>query len=443
LVAALWSAAAIGQQTDITGAELLSGGADEKLQRLARDAKASGKKLVISAPEYWHDMVLEQVRKGGGSDLAVEVRDSFAESVLVRAEDPTAQPAPPAEPAPAETPAAPAPAAAPTPAPTPTPTAATPAAAPKPTPAPPAKPAPAPTPAAAPERARPGQATPPAVAPAQPATPAPVAATPRPATPAPKPAPTPATSTPASPAPATPAPAPAPATPAPPTPTPATPAPTSAPAPAPAPSAAATPAAAPAAAAAERSGAAEIAAIKKRLEQNLNDGAPVTRSVTQTELEVGDVIYDEGPVKAVLRRSGVRNSVYWLDGDIELRRVELKELAGNRYEVRERIRNLDNPSLRLTRSEDSDQFTAADPASAASERKSMEKRYNGGNPIAEKLTADDLEQKDVLYIGDKLVVVVRLDGLDLRRYWLVGKINLGRSELLKDGNNKYKVLQDL
>ena len=52
LVSALWSAVAFGQQADVTGPELLSGNADAKLQQAAREAKAAGKKLVISAPEY-------------------------------------------------------------------------------------------------------------------------------------------------------------------------------------------------------------------------------------------------------------------------------------------------------------------------------------------------------------------------------------------------------
>jgi len=73
------------QQASVTGPELLSGNADRRLQDVARSAKDGGKKLVISAPEYWHEMILEQVRKGGGGDIQVELRDSFAETVSVRA----------------------------------------------------------------------------------------------------------------------------------------------------------------------------------------------------------------------------------------------------------------------------------------------------------------------------------------------------------------------
>lgn len=404
LLASLWSACALAQQADITGAQLLSGAADAKLQSMARDAASSGRKLVISAPEYWHEMILEQVRRGGGDNLEVEVRDSFAESVLVR-EESAVPPDPMAVPE-----AVPAPVAAPATAPTPAPVAA-----PRPVAPPVAKPVAA-TPAPRPLPAAAAPPAPPTVAPA------PAAATPV-ATPAPQPAPVAPT---AVPVPA--APAPAPAT-------------TAAPAVAPT-----VVAPAPAAAAAPRRSTrdAEIASIKRRVEQNLNGGEPVTRSLTQTGLEPGDVIYDQGLVKAVLRRGSVRNQLYWLDGEIELRRIELKELGPRRYQVMERIRNEGaRPTLRTVRTTESQAFKAAAPAAHAAERKQLEQRYNAGNPISSEIPATGLRQRDIVYVGDALAVVVRVNGLALERYWLVGEVDLGRSELIKDGANKYRVLQDI
>lgn len=408
LLASLWSACALAQQADITGAQLLSGAADAKLQSMARDAASSGRKLVISAPEYWHEMILEQVRRGGGDNLEVEVRDSFAESVLVREESavpPDPMAVPEAVPAPVAAPAT-APATAPTPAPV---------AAPRPVAPPVAKPVAA-TPAPRPLPAAAAPPAPPTVAPA------PAAATPV-ATPAPQPAPVAPT---AVPVPA--APAPAPAT-------------TAAPAVAPT-----VVAPAPAAAAAPRRSTrdAEIASIKRRVEQNLNGGEPVTRSLTQTGLEPGDVIYDQGLVKAVLRRGSVRNQLYWLDGEIELRRIEFKELGPRRYQVMERIRNEGaRPTLRTVRTTESQAFKAAAPAAHAAERKQLEQRYNAGNPISSEIPATGLRQRDIVYVGDALAVVVRVNGLALERYWLVGEVDLGRSELIKDGANKYRVLQDI
>ena len=405
-ISALWSAVAFGQSADVTGPELLSGNADQKLQAAAREAQSSGRKLVISAPEVWHDMVLEQIRKGA-PDVEVELRDSFAEAVMVRGEAPAPAPAPEPEPEPTPAPVA-TPAPAPAPAPRPAPEPAKPIATPRPAPAPVQQPA-----------ARPAAPTPAPVAPAQPAPtpqpqPAPIATTPEPA-----PAPVAVPAPPPQPA-ATPAPQPAPVA--------------TAPAPAPAP-AAKTPS--------SRSADAEIASIKRRLEQNLNNGEPVAASLTPYELEVNDVIYVEGPVRAVLRRASLRNALYWLDGDLELRRVELKELAGDRYQVAQRMTPNANVVLRATRTAESDQFVAAEPSTAANERTSLERRYNGGSTIDATLAPTELRQKDVLYLGDKLVVVVRLQGQKLERYWLVGTLNLGRRELIRDGNNKYKVLADI
>jgi hypothetical protein len=425
LVVFLACATASAQNADITAAQLLSGEADAQLQRLAREAAGNGRKLVISAPEYWHDLILEQLRRGGGDALAVEVRDSFAESVLVRSEDGSAAAAA-AEAAPAvaevATPATPAPQ--PPPPRTVDPAPSTPTVASQP-------PVPAPRPAAA-------QATTPPAAIAQPApprTPPPAAAqtraptlanaaSPRNSVPSvppgapvatPAPVPVPVARTPV-PAPSTPPPAPAPQ--------------------APPPAAAST---APPA----NTAAVEIASIKQRLERNLNGGDRVERSITQVQLEPGDVIYVRGPVKAVQRRQSLRSQLFWLEGDIELLRVELRELNPNRYQVMERIRSADNVRLRAVRTEERDLFMADDPDRHAEERSQLERRYNAGNSISATLAPEGLRKNDVLYLGDDLAVVVRINGLVLERYWMVGRINLGRSELLKDGNNKYKLLADV
>ena len=428
LVSALWSALAFGQSADVTGPELLSGNADEKLQAAAREAQASGRKLVISAPEYWHEMVLEQIRKAA-PDVEVDLRDSFAESVMVRGE--SSAPAAPVDPVPEVVPApapAPAPAAsvAETPrTPPPQPAASTPPPAPQPAPqpvqrssAPPSASAPAPAPA--PAQAAPAPRSSPPAQPVVERTPAPATQPPPVQAPPPQPQPQP------QPERVAPAPPAAVATTPPPQPAPASP-------PAPAAEPATT----------TRSADAQIASIKRRLEQNLNAGGTVTATLSPTQLEVNDVIYAEGPVRAVLRRGSVRNTLFWLEGDIELRRVELRELAGDRYQVMQRINARDNVVLRAVRTADTDVFTAVAPAEASDERARMERRYNGGQPINETIGPTSLQQKDVLYLGDRLVVVVRLRGKSLERYWLVGDVNLGRRELIRDGNNKYKVLADI
>jgi hypothetical protein len=415
LLALLAASPVFAQNADISGAQLLSGDADARLQSLAREAVANKRKLVISAPEYWHELILDQIRMGGGADLEIEVRDSFAEAVMVRAdaggaEAPAAVPGPEPEPVP-EPPARPAvPVAQAAPAPAPRPVAPVPAPA-------PARPAPVPAASA------PAVATTPAP---RPAGPPPAAATQR-VEPAPRPA------APVAAAPAATPPAAAPARPAL-APAPAAQQPVAAAQPAPA---AATPART------ERSAEAEINAIKRRLEGSLNGGEKITRTLVAAQLEPKDVLYVREPVIAVQRRDSLRNQLYWLEGGIELRRVELRESGPNRYVVAEPVRNVDNPRLRAVRSEARDLFDAEDPARHAGERTQMERRYNGGNRIESVLSPNQLNQRDVVYVGEDLVVVVRVAGLELERYWLVGRVNLGRSELLKDGNNKYRVLQDI
>ncbi len=411
LLAALAAGTAIAQNADISGAQLISGDADAQLQQLARQAVTSNRKLIISAPEYWHEMILEQVRRGGGDRLQIEVRDSFAEAVMVRSdvlggtETPVVAAPPPAA-APSEPVAAavPAPAPAGTPIARPTP----------PTPAPAAPvvmrapvttapvsrqaPAPAPAPVSAANRAQPAVATP-----------APARTTPQPA----------------------------------PTPTPRPLAATAAPSPASTPDAATAPAAAQAQGVTTGSAQAQITAIKRRLEANLTDGQSITRTLVQTELEPKDLLFSRDGVVAVVRRSSVRRDWFWLEGDIDLRRVELRELGPNRYEVIDRVRAIDNPRLRPVQSRERAMFAGNEPEKHASERQQLERRYNGDNRITATLLPSELNQRDVIYVGDELSVVVRVNRLLLERYWLVGRIDLGRSELLKDGNNKYRVLENI
>jgi len=375
LLATLVAGTAIAQNADISGAQLISGDADAQLQQLARQAASGNRKLIISAPEYWHEMILEQVRRGGGDRLQVEVRDSFAEAVMVRSDVRGGT----------ETPAV----AAPAPIPVPTPAA-----------APSARTAP---PVAAPVATRPP------VAPAAVAAPAPVsrpAPPPAPAGTANRPLPSTAALPPAS-----------------------------------------IPSAAPAPAAAQGvttgSAQAQITAIKRRLEASLNDGQSITRTLVLTQLQPKDLLFVRDGVVAVLRRFSLRKDWFWLEGGIELRRVELRELGPNRYEVNERLRAIDSPRLRAVQSGEHALFAANELEKHAAEREQLERRFNGGNRITATLLSTQLNQRDVIYVGDDLSVVVRVSGLLLERYWLVGRIDLARAELLKDGNNKYRVLENI
>lgn len=279
----------------------------------------------------------------------------------------------------------------------------------------PPKPVEAPKPAEAPKPTAPAAPPKPVEAP-KPA-PKPVE-TPKPATPAPAPPPAPA------PAPVeTPPPAPAPA---------------QTPPPAPAPAAKPAEAPKPAAPAVDTS-----VTIKQRFEQNLHGGKPAKGELDQTLLQKGDIIYIDGDVRAVVRRDSLGTTLFWLTGELNLLRAELKPLAENRYEVVYKITGSSNVSLRGTAGE-AQIFTAAVPADGNAERADMEKSYAEGRPVGRTLRIDQLTQGDMVYLGKTSAMIVRRDGGQLARYWLEGALNTNQVGLQKEkgATGKFKVLSD-
>ena len=367
LAVALGAGTAFAQQNvDISGKDFNSGAGDAKFATLGRQAAASGKQIVVTAPQEWHAKIAAKIRAGGAANIVL--KDGFYENVLVRVEDKPAEPAKP-EPPKAE-----------------------PKEAPKPEPKPVTRPAPVAAPAAKPAPPTP---PPPKAAPVVPA-----------AAPAPAPAPT------ATPAPAKPAtPAAAPASPA-----------KSAPAPAVAPKP-------------------DVAKIRARLEQSLNNGREAEGEISAADLQPGDTIFIDGPERAVVRRESLRPRMLWLEGDLDLRRTELKELGPNRYQVIEVIRG-ENYSVRDQKDSKAAQLTASEPAENAPARASFERDYNDGRPIANTLPVGKLQSGDIVYAGKGVAVVVRREGPSLARYWLEGSLDLGQPGLQKDGANKYKVISD-
>jgi len=83
---ALFSTAAIAQQVDISGKDFLSGAGDARLAEIARQAAASGKKLVVTAPQYWQGKVAAKLH-AGAANASVQMSEGFFENVLVRIED--------------------------------------------------------------------------------------------------------------------------------------------------------------------------------------------------------------------------------------------------------------------------------------------------------------------------------------------------------------------
>ena len=385
LAAALAAAPAFAQQNvDISGKDFQSGAGDAKFAALGRDAAKSGKRIVVTAPQDWHAKIAAKIRAGGAADIVL--KDGFYENVLVRIEDKPAEP-PKQETAKAE----------PRPEPKPVPRATA-------DHVPVAVPGPKPTlPPPEPEQAPVVKTSP---APVAPAAAAPVAAQ------ATAPASAPATATASAPPPA---------------------------------SASAPPKAASVATATKPEPAApakpDVAKIRQRMEQSLNNGREAEGPLSPGGLQSGDFIFVDGPVRAVVRRESLRPRMFWLEGELDLRRTELKELGPNRYQVIEPLRG-DNYSLRADRSDQAMTLTASVPAENSPGRAALERDYNDGRPIGNSITVEKLRAGDAVYTGKGMAVVVRREGPSLSRYWLEGTLDLGQTGLQKDGANKYKVISD-
>ena len=367
---ALWSGIAFAQDVGVTGAELLAGAGDAKLAALGRQAADSGKRVVVSAPDYWHDKVAQKILAGAhGTKIDLVMKDSFVEAVVVRLADKTSEPAVAAIPA---------------------------------KPVPPT-PAPAPVVAAKPVVAAVPAAKPP-IAVVEPK-PAPVA----PPTPVSTPAPAPKVEVVAAPV-VAPAPAPVLAVPAP----------------------VVAPIAAPVVD--------QTAAIHKRLEKSLNGGAAADGNLSVTQLEVGDQIYVDGSVRAVVRRRGTRQ-LFWLDGELNLLRTELVQLGKSSYEVKTHVDANATPSLR-TATGVAINFNGKEPPTTSTERTSLEKQLNDAHTITATVAVNQLQLNDLIYVGADSAVVVRRSGSSLLRFWLVGDIDLGQSGVARESNGKYRVRSD-
>jgi len=365
---------ASAQEVAISGKDFLSGAGDAKIAELARQAAASGKQLVITAPPYWQDKAAAKAH-AGAANASVRTSDAFFENVMVRIEDAkpsskavAAEPAPPPKPVPAK------------PEPRPEP--------PKPEPKPVA-PAPKPVVAAPPARPAPVETPPPAVKTEPEPEPAPAAAPPPPAAaPAPEPVAQPVAPPVAAPTPAKPA------------------------APAPDPS----------------------VAIKQRLLQNLNAGQPADGSLQVTQLQKDDLLFVDGNVRAIVRRFGPRTQMYWLEGELNLERAELIPTGNDRYRIAEPIRNVLNPSLRGSSSKAALKFVGVVPAAKSPVRTAIERQYNDGREIVGTLEPNELRSGDLVYTGEGSAVVVRRTSSGITRFWLVGEMDLRQTGLQTQGN---------
>lgn len=194
----------------------------------------------------------------------------------------------------------------------------------------------------------------------------------------------------------------------------------------------------PAKTAAAAAPASEVDRIRSRFEKSLLGGRSADGDLAVGALQAGDTIYVDGPVRAVVRREGLRAVLFWLDGDFDLRRAELKVTAENRYQVVAAIRG-DTGALR-SEFDNTPPLQASVPADGAAVRSALEQSFNEGRRIDERLPVAKLRNGDLVYAGEGAAVVVRREGKNLLRFWLEGSLDLRQSAVHADGANRYRVV---
>ena len=147
------------------------------------------------------------------------------------------------------------------------------------------------------------------------------------------------------------------------------------------------------------------------MEESLNNGRAAEGPLSVSGLQPGDFIFVDGPVRAVVRRESLRPRMFWLDGDLDLRRTELKELGANRYQVIDAIATATNYSLREERG---DRTEIARRDRAARQLAGSARRSSATTTTAirstQTIAIEKLRAADLVYVGKGMAVVVRREG---------------------------------
>ncbi len=191
-------------------------------------------------------------------------------------------------------------------------------------------------------------------------------------------------------------------------------------------------------AAAAKAEADRIDAIKQRMQKNLNDGKAAEGELSAGQLQKDDLVAVDGDIRGVARREGPRTHLFWLNGELNLDRIELQPLGDNRYKVSEPLRS----SVVLRAREKTQNFVGKVPAADSAERSALQKQYAEGKDISESLHVADLHANDTIYTGNGVAIVTRRVGNEIMRYWLDGEINLGQTGMQKLSGNAYRVQTD-
>jgi hypothetical protein len=199
-------------------------------------------------------------------------------------------------------------------------------------------------------------------------------------------------------------------------------------------------AAADAKAKAEKEAADKLAAQKKAMLQNLNGGREADGTINPGQLQKDDQVFVDGQFRGVVRRGGARSQFFWLDGDLNLDRVELLPLGDNHYKVADQIR--ENGQVVLRTKSVSGRIATMIPSAESSDRKSLQQQYAEGKNVSETIKPADLRSGDIVYLGKSSALVSRLEGKVYVRFWLDGDLDLGQPGLQKQSGTAYRVISD-
>ena len=142
----------------------------------------------------------------------------------------------------------------------------------------------------------------------------------------------------------------------------------------------------------------------------------------------------------MVRRGGARSQFFWLNGELNLDRVELLPLGDNHYKVNEAIR--ENAQVVLRTKSASGRIATAVPGADSSDRKSLQQQYAEGKTVTETIKPADLHAGDIVYLGKSAALVSRLQGTTYLRFWLDGDLDLSQAGLQKQSGNAYRVISD-
>src|SRR5690348_15972880 len=171
---------------------------------------------------------------------------------------------------------------------------------------------------------------------------------------------------------------------------------------------------------------------------SLNDGRPAMGSLTESQLRSGDQVYANGTTLAAIRMEGLHRDLYWLQGPVDLQRVQFMPQGEGHYQVTGTI-DMKAPAAHRTAANGPHVVASKIPATGSAARARLEQQYNNGQPITGDLAAARLQPEDRLLVDGGAIIVARREGNSMARYWLDGSIDLGQSGLQKVDANVYRV----